>query len=168
MKRLITIGLIISLFSLLPNHLTFASDEPLKDKFAGLSWGIKPKQVAGLSPVSPGVPPYQLYRMKPDPMDPIFGKAGLLILVFNPEMRFVQGWLSFPKDSVPLLLLWGYLGPQVMIEPLPGHPVKPTWFPGENTRVEEYDEGFLFTCRSESNFLDGASILRALKDANML
>jgi hypothetical protein len=60
------------------------------------------------------------------------------------------------------LLLWQYLGPQAMIEPLPSHPANPTWFPGENTRVEEEDGGYLFSCRNASEGLDGASIRLAL------
>lgn len=37
------------------------------------------------------------------------------------------------------------------------------WFPGEQTRVEEDDEGYLFGCRNASNFLDGASIRQVLE-----
>lgn len=145
------------------NSLTYATGEKVQDGFAGLPWGIKPEQAAEITPVLPGSPPYLLYRLQPDPQDPIFGKASLLALIFSPEEGLIQGWLVFPENSASLLLLWNYLGPQAMIEPLPGHPVKPTWFPGEQTRVEEVGEGYLFSCRNASNFLDGATICRALE-----
>lgn len=158
MKRL-GIGIFILLMmGLALNGLTYATDETLHDGFAGLSWGVKPEQVAGIVPVLPGSPPYLLYRLQPDPQDLIFGKARLLALVFSPGQGLIQGWVVFQENSAPVLLLWEYLGPQAMIEPMPGHPVKPTWFPGKNTRVEKDDGGYLFSCRNASEGLDGASI----------
>lgn len=163
MKRLEIVVFISLLMVLVLNNLTYATGETLQDGFAGLPWGSKPEQVAGITQVLPGCPPYMLYRLQPDFRDPIFGKARLLALVFSREQGLIQGWLVFQKNSAPVLSLWNYLGPQVMIEPMPGHPVKPTWFPGENTRVEEDDGGYLFSCRNTSEGLDGASIHRAMR-----
>jgi hypothetical protein len=162
MKR-VRIGIFIFLMmGLALSGLTYATGETLHDGFAGLSWGVKPEQVAGIVPVLPGYPPYLFYRLQPDPQDPIFGKARLLALIFSPERGLVQGWVAFQEKSAPVLLLWEYLGPQVMIEPMPGHPVKPTWFPGKNTRVEEDDGSYLFSCRNVSEELDSAVIRQAM------
>jgi hypothetical protein len=162
MKRLGIVLFILFLMGFALNSLTYATGETLQEGFAGLPWGSKPEQAAGITPVRPGCPPYLIYRLQPDPQDPIFGKASVLALVFSPKEGLIQGWLAFPKDSAPILLLWQYLGPQAMIEPLPGHPVKATWFPGKNTRVEEDDKEYLFSCRDASELLDGASIRLAL------
>jgi hypothetical protein len=162
MKRLGMVLFILFLMGLAPYSLTYATGETQQDGFAGLPWGIKPEQAAGLIPVMPGCPPYHIYRLQPDPQDPIFGKASLLALVFSPKEGLIEGWLVFPENAAPVLLLWQYLGPQAMIEPLPGHPVKPTWFPGKNTRVEEDDKAYLFSYRDAVEGLDGASIRRAL------